>query len=119
MSTVLRLAAPSGLSVDVLSIQDAVAALSGDVPDRATTMVLVRSPAAASELYAGGLRFGSLNVGGLSGGPGRTNVFRNIALSPEDSRALQYLSAEGVQVTLQTLPGERSRHFSDLAPRHS
>jgi mannose/fructose/N-acetylgalactosamine-specific phosphotransferase system component IIB len=117
MTTVLELAAPAGLRIDVLSIEDTVAVLAGDVPDRATTMVLVKHPSAARELYRGGVTFGSLNVGGISGGPGRTNVFRNIALSRDDSCALQYLVDQGVRVTLQTLPGERSKDFSDLAAR--
>jgi mannose/fructose/N-acetylgalactosamine-specific phosphotransferase system component IIB len=59
--------------------------------------------------------FDHLNVGGIAGGSGRTNVFRNIALSPHDFADLQHLVDEGVKVTLQTLPGERAREFSDLA----
>jgi PTS system mannose-specific IIB component len=119
MSTVLKLAAPTGLDVDVLSLEDCVASLTTDTPDRATTMVLVKSPEAARRLHDGGVRFDSLNVGGIGGGAGRTNVFRNIALSPDDFSALQYLAGEGVRVTLQTLPGEKAKDFSELSEKRS
>jgi D-glucosaminate-specific PTS system IIB component len=115
MKTVLELAAPAGLQLDVLTVEDGVRALASNAPDRATTMVLVKSAAAARRLHEGGARFDALNVGGIAGGPGRTNVFRNIALSSQDFADLQHLVDQGVEVVLQTMPGERARDFSDLA----
>lgn len=115
LRTVLELAAPSHLRLDVLTLEESARVLSEDKPDRATTMVLLKSPAAAKRLFDGGVTFDTLNVGGIAGGPGRKNVFRNIALSPADVAVLEQLKGEGVRVILQTLPGERSRDFADLA----
>ena len=118
MKKVLELAAPGDLHVDVLTVADSVRALTAPAPDRASTMVLVKSPSSARRLHDGGARFGTLNVGGIAGGPGRRNVFRNIALSPHDFADLQYLVDEGVGVILQTLPGEKARDFSEVAGMH-
>ena len=114
MQEVLRLAAPPGLQVDVFSIEESIKVLSQDTPDWGTTMVLLKSPLAAKRLYDGGLKYGALNVGGIGSGPGRKNVFKNISASGEEIAILRYLMDKGVKITLLTVPGERSKAFSDL-----
>jgi PTS system mannose-specific IIB component len=117
LRTVLELAAPSHLKLDVLTLEESVKALGEGTPGGATTMVLLKSPTSAHRLFESGVHFRSLNVGGMGGGPGRTNVFRNIALSPDDIAVLQRLADKGVKITLQTLPGEKSKDFVDLVAK--
>lgn len=117
MRTVLRLAAPRELDLDVLTLEESVRALGADAPDRATTMVLLKSPSAAQRLLEGGVRYSTLNVGGIGGGQGRKNVFRNIAVSPEEAEILAHLMRQGVKVILQTLPGEKAKDFADLVDK--
>ena len=114
MQEVLSLAAPPGLQVDVFSIEDGVKILNEDTSNWGTTMVLLKSPLAAKQLYDGGLEYRALNIGGIGSGPGRKNVFKNIAFSKEDVAILKYLMDQGVEITLLTVPGERSKAFSDL-----
>jgi len=115
MQEVLTLAAPPGLQVDVFSIETGSRELKQDRPDRATTMVLLKTPLAAQKLYDSGVHYRALNIGGVGSGPGRRNVFKNIALSEEETAILKQLMDQGVAITLLTVPGERSRKFSDLA----
>ena len=77
-------------------------------------MVLVKSPQAARRLYDGGLEYSALNIGGIGSGPGRKNIFKNIAASKEEIVILKYLLDQGVEITLLTVPGEKSKSFSDL-----
>ncbi len=114
MQEVLHLAAPPNLQVNVFSVEDGVKALNEDTPDRGTTMVLLKSPQAAKRLYDGGLKYNALNVGGIGSTPGRKNVFKNIAVSENEVIILKYLMDEGVEITLLTVPGEKSKAFSDL-----
>lgn len=114
MQEVLRLAAPPGLQVEVLSVGQALETLNEDLPQRKTTMLLLRSPQVARRLYNGGVKYTALNVGGIGSGPGRRNIFKNISLSEEEIAILNYLSGQGVQITLLTVPGEKSKAFSDL-----
>lgn len=111
---VLRLAAPPGLRVDVLSIEESIRVLGQDAPDRGTTMVLLKSPLAARRLYDGGLKYSALNVGGIGNAPGRRNIFKNISASEEEIAILKYLVDRGVEVTILTVPGIRSKAFSDV-----
>jgi mannose/fructose/N-acetylgalactosamine-specific phosphotransferase system component IIB len=89
MQEVMRLAAPPGLRVDVLSLEEAIRHLPQDPHPRETTMVLLRSPQTALRLYEGGVRYMALNVGGLGSGPGRRPLFRHIAASDEEIAALK------------------------------
>lgn len=117
MQEVLRLAAPPGLEVDVLSVEEGINTLAGNLPNRDTTMVLMKSPQTARRLCDGGLEYNALNIGGIGSGPGRKNIFKNIAVSKEEIVILKYLLDQGVEITLLTVPGEKSKAFSDLADK--
>ncbi len=115
MQQVLSLAAPPGLQVNVLSIADAVKFFGQDIPEHRTTMILLKSPQSAKRLLDEGLPFKALNVGGIGSGPGRKNIFKNIAVSAEEITILKYLAGQGVKITLLTVPGEQSKEFADIA----
>lgn len=117
MQDVLRLAAPPGLQVHVLSLQQAGSVLNRPTWPRATTMVLVRSPLMARQLFDSGVRFGALNVGALGAAPGRRKVFKNISASDEEIGILQSLADQDVEITFLTVPGEETQSFRNLAGR--
>jgi PTS system mannose-specific IIB component len=100
--------------VDLLSVQEGIEALSKDTPDRETTMVLMKSPQAAKRLHDGEVKYSALNVGGIGSAPGRKNIFKNIAVSEEESATLRYLMDKGVKITLLTVPGEKSKPLSKV-----
>jgi mannose/fructose/N-acetylgalactosamine-specific phosphotransferase system component IIB len=117
MQEVLGLAAPPNLQVNVFSIEDGIKALNEDTSNWGTTMVLLKSPLAAKQLYDGGLKYNALNIGGIGSGPGRKNIFKNIAVSEEEVAILKYLMDKGVEITLLTVPGEKSKSFSALVDK--
>ncbi|MBC7243259.1 MAG: PTS sugar transporter subunit IIB [Anaerolineae bacterium] len=114
MQEVMRLAAPPGLVVEVYSVDAAIQTLSQETQNRSTTMLLMRSPQVARRLYEGGLTYSALNVGGIGSGPGRRNIFKNIAASDEEIAIMKDLMDRGVRITLLTVPGEKSKEFADL-----
>lgn len=117
LQEVLSLAAPPGLKVDVISVEEGIEELQRDLPDRRTTMVLLKSPEVAKRLYDGGVEYEALNVGGIGSTPGRKTIFKNISASQEEIEILKYLMDQGVKITLLTVPGEKSKQFSDLVGR--
>jgi PTS system mannose-specific IIB component len=114
MQEVLRLAAPPGIDVAALSVADAAEALSGAGSDPETMMLLFKNPRTVAQLFEAGVRFTALNVGGMGSGPGRRNVFKNISMSDQDLSILKDLQSKGVQITLLTVPGEKSKPFAEL-----
>jgi PTS system mannose-specific IIB component len=80
-------------------------------------MVLLKSPLTAKRLFEGGLEFKSLNIGGIGSAPGRKNIFKNMAASPEEIAILKDLMDKGVKITLLTVPGEKSKQFAELVSK--
>ncbi len=115
MQEVYRLAAPAGIQVQVVSLEDAVPLLRQEAEDGGhRTMVLLRSVAGAVALYEQGFSFPALNVGGIGMGPGRRPLWRNIAASPQEIALLERLAQRGVEVTLQPVPDDRPVPLADL-----
>jgi PTS system mannose-specific IIB component len=117
MQEVLSLSAPPGLQVDTMSVEESINALDESAPNRGTTMVLMKSPQTARRLYDGGVHYSALNIGGIGNAPGRKNIFKNISASEEEIAIFKYLMNQGVEITLLTVPGEKSKAFSELAPK--
>lgn len=115
MQQVLSLAAPPGLEVTALPVSDGVRVLKEDPSRWKTTMVLMKTPQTAKRLYEEGLEFKALNVGGMGSKPGRKNIFKNTAASPDEIATLKDLMDKGVKITLMSVPGEPSKAFSELA----
>jgi len=114
MQDVLRLSAPPGITVDARSVQEGIASLGSDVPNRERIMVLMKSPKTARRLFDGGIHFSHLNIGGIGAGPGRKSLFKNISMSEEEKSILKSLVKDGVKITLQTVPGEKTADFASL-----
>ena len=112
MQQVLRYAAPPGVNVGALSVSDAIKTCEG-ITEREHVMLLLKTPEMAQQLYAG-IHYSNLNIGGIGNRPGRKNVFKNIAMSPEEIAILKDLTEKGVKITLLTVPGEKSKAFTEL-----
>jgi PTS system mannose-specific IIB component len=113
MLDVLMLAAPPGLEIIAYSLKDCVAILNG-LKDPQYTMILMKTPETAKLLYEAGVIYDALNIGGIGSGPGRKNVFKNTALSPSEYGVLMDLHQKDVKITFMSVPGEKSKNFSDI-----
>lgn len=113
MLDVLRLAAPRGLEIIAYSLNDCVDILNG-LKDPQYTMILMKTPDTAKLLYEAGVIYDALNIGGIGMGPGRKKVFKNSALSSAEYGVLMELHQKGVSITFHSVPGEKSKNFSDI-----
>ena len=114
MVEVMRMSAPNGLEVIVETLEKSIGTLTEN-PTPQFTMILMKSPITALKLFESGITYNSLNIGGIGMKPGRINVFRNSFLSKDEYQMLKTLQLGGVKITFQTVPGEKSRDFSDLS----
>lgn len=117
LQDVMRLAAPPEIMVDVCTVCEGVTVLRERVLSQDRVLVLVKSPQVAEQLYRGGVKFKTLNVGGIGAAPGRKSVFKNIFMSDEEIAILKRFIAAGVEVFLQTVPGEKRVAFASLAEK--
>jgi D-glucosaminate-specific PTS system IIB component len=77
--------------------------------------------------YNVGCKFQSLQVGGIGGGQGRTNVVGPIALDKEDGKMLNEMANDGMEIYFQMCPDNsrvewaevRNKFYKDLPSQTS
>lgn len=112
--TLLKLAAPVGVKVSILSVAEATAALTGGKLGNDKVMVLVRGPLALLELLKGGVSLPEVNVGNVRMAPGRKRLTKEVAASPEELQAWRELDNAGVRLEATWLPGGASTNFNNV-----
>lgn len=104
MRAAMTMAVPRQLQVQLATLEevDFTAAASDEVP----TLVLVRDVGAAVAARAHGLPDGSLNLGNVHAGIGRTQLSRSVFLNDEERAQLKQLQAGGMTVSVQAVPSD-------------
>lgn len=112
MNSVLEMAAPSGVKVVILTVQDAVARLKEglDMP----TMMLCKTPFVYKELIDNGIPLKEINIGGMGMKPGRKTLYKNISVTEEERQILKDFIGAGINVKIQIIPAEKSFNVKDL-----
>jgi PTS system mannose-specific IIB component len=101
---VLQMTAPSGVPVNVTTVQQAVDALAQSESN--AILVLVKSPETVLQLVKAGLVIAHVNVGNLGAAPGRKRALKSISLGPEHAIALDALAACGIEIAFQLVPDD-------------
>ena len=107
MGTVLSMAAPSGVKVELVSVEQAAARIEKEgVAEGMNTMLLFKSPQFALALVEKGVHLKELNIGNMGAGPSRKAVSRNVYASPAEVEIFRKLLDMGVDVYLQMVQQE-------------
>ncbi len=107
MKSVLEMAAPPGITVDVYSVAEAEVELAKESPAGERTIVLVKSPLTLRSFVEKGKLTHEIIVGGIGMAPGRKTLYRNIAASPEEFAAFRAFVAKGIKIYVQVVPDDR------------
>lgn len=113
-TTLMKMAAPTGLGLSVLPVAEAAQKLVAGDFDKAKVLLLVRGPQSLLELRAAGLTFDKVNAGNVRSAPGRKKLTKEVFASPEDIAAWKQLAAEGVSLEAQWLPDQSRKNLADL-----
>ena len=111
---VMKMAVPSGCSVQILSVADAVPVLQASEKSDEKTIVLVKAPIALRALIDQGIVIKEINVGNVGAGPGRKAVMRSTQLTKEEYDTLVGMSAQGIHIYFQMLPEAKSMELDKL-----
>ena len=103
MKEVLSLSAPSGVKVEVRSVEDTISAIQGSDSDE-STLLLFKEVKFAYELKKVGYDMKELNIGNVGSSPIRKAVTTQVYLSEEEKRMCRELNDDGVYVYIQKLP---------------
>lgn len=104
MQEVFKMAAPKGVKITIVNVEDAVKRQQEGAFDKNRVMVLFKGVAELNAAVQAGLKLEKVQIGGLGGGPGRKAVNNAITLDRVDADTLLELEKMGIEIYFQTTP---------------
>ena len=111
---VMKMAVPSGCSVQILTVADAVSVVQASAKSDEKAIVLVKAPITLRALIYQGVEIKEINVGNVGAGPGRKAVMRSTQLTKDEFDTLVGMSAQGIHIYFQMLPEAKSMELDKL-----
>ena len=104
MQEVFKMAAPKGVKITIVNVEDAVKRQQEGAFDKNRVMVLFKGVAELNAAVQAGLKLEKVQIGGLGGGPGRKAINTAITLDRADADTLLELEKMGIEIYFQTTP---------------
>ncbi len=118
MASIYKMAAPSGVSVDIKTTSDAAAAYRDGTLGSGNVFLLFKNVAAARASHEAGLAFETLQLGGIPAEAGRKVVFPAVALGPEEVEDIRALHDAGVDIQIQVVPEEAGISYEEALKKY-
>ena len=112
MQEMFSLLVPTGISIEIRSIEEAIEQLRGGLEK--PTMIIVKVPQTIKSLIDAGIDIDFVNIGGMGMTPGRKKFFQNVSSSPEENEILKQLIAKGIKVEIQIIPAQKKVDVASL-----
>ncbi|WP_332236885.1 PTS system mannose/fructose/N-acetylgalactosamine-transporter subunit IIB [Sporolactobacillus sp. KGMB 08714] len=108
MAQIYTMAAPPGIKVEVVAIENFVKeALKVDSSyNSKAILVLFKNIIDAKKTVEAGVKFNSMQIGGLGAGNGRKMIVKGISIDRKDAEDLLVIQDTGVEVNFQVTPEE-------------
>ena len=107
MAEIYIMAAPPGMKVSVLSINDFITQAKSGSYASGNILVLFKNIKDARDVVDLGISFKHVQIGGLGSGNGRTSVVKGISIDMEDIENLTAVQNSGTEVSFQVTPEEQ------------
>ncbi|MDD4570601.1 MAG: PTS sugar transporter subunit IIB [Tepidanaerobacteraceae bacterium] len=108
MQRLLKAAAPSGISVSILTTEDAVKFLKEEPSAGENIIILVKVPEAIEALIDGGVVLDKVILGGMGAKEGRSRFNKNVSASSKEVECIKRILEKGVSMYYQMVPNERA-----------
>ncbi|ADL08633.1 PTS system mannose/fructose/N-acetylgalactosamine-transporter subunit IIB [Thermosediminibacter oceani] len=106
LAKVIKMAAPQGIKTEIFSIREAIYALKEKFVGEERVILLAKSPSTMYSLIEAEVKLKEINIGGMSAGPGKRLLLKNIFISLEETEILKSILAKGIPVYFQILPDD-------------
>jgi len=115
LSKILRLAVPTNLRVEIISVRQAVALVEQQRSGPGlVTIMLFASLAAVVQAVADGLSLIELNVGNIRNSTGKLQLVDSVSLDSQDIESLRKLRSHDIRITIQPVPTAPAIDIVDL-----
>lgn len=112
LKKILLGAAPSGVNVTVETVDSAAEKFANDFP-KGNLLILFKNTETALRAWKAGVKYPSLQVGGIEGAGDKKNIFKNVVMSAEESLHLKELGENDVRVFFQPIPEDGEYSLKD------
>lgn len=113
MADIYRMAAPSGMEVEILTADEAGKIFQSNELGNNNIFILFKNIDMANKAYKAGLKYESIQLGGIPNESGKKMVFTAVSLGDKDVEQLNELKNDGVEIVLQVIPEEPSMTYEN------
>ena len=110
----IKLLAPSGVKVDVYSVEDGIKELLGEAKSGEKIVVLTKTPISFERLADGGVELKDVILGGMGMRGERKPFVKNVSCSPAEIVSIKNMMNKGIHVFYQLVPDQRAIEITDL-----
>lgn len=107
MQSIYKAAAPSGIKISILDLEESAALLKGAALPGENFMLLAKGPEVFEGLLNEGIPLEKLIIGGMGARPGRETLIRNVSASADERACLKRIREKSVRTVYQLVPAEK------------
>ena len=100
----LSMAVPSSVKLVIKNIKDASCELANDVYEKDKLMILFSNPQDIVKVVENGIKFQSINIGGMHYAHGKKQLLANLSVDKSDVESFLKLLSLGIELEARALP---------------
>lgn len=109
---IMKMVAPSDRELIITGLSDMPTIAKKLDSELSNTLILVKFPYVAKEIFKSGIKLKELNIGGIGASPERQKLFKNISASQAEKQTLKEIQDMGINVFFQVTPDEKRTLFN-------
>ncbi|KAF1297128.1 PTS fructose transporter subunit IIB [Enterococcus sp. JM4C] len=110
----LKEAAPPGIKSNVITIKKMIEVYNHDLFNGIKVMLLFTNPVDVAQLVRAGIKFSSINIGGMRFTDGKRMITNFVSIDETDIEAFRYLDQQGVELEIRKVPADRKVNLMEL-----
>lgn len=114
MVRMLTAIVPTGITVHVKPLSEAVEYLKTDTDKKENLMILVKVPEVFEALIDDGIEIQKIILGGMGLAAGRKKLNRNVAASSSEKECMKRIIEKGVPIYYQLVPSDKAANIKNL-----
>lgn len=113
--TLMEMSLPIGLTLDILTLEDAKATFeSYEKDENKRVIILVKTPDIILELLKAGVHLKELNIGGMRFSSGKKQITKSVFLNEHDIAVIKEIASFGVFIEGRIVPTDKKGDFLKL-----
>ncbi len=109
----MKMATPEGVKLSILTTEKAIENLKSGKYGEQRIFFVCASPKVLADFLDAGIKVPQITIGNLVGGEGKKRVYKSF-VSPEEEAWLEKLSAAGIPIHWQGIPGDTRMEFMSM-----